>query len=642
MFIMGNGESERGVALPAALILAVALTVAVAAFLTHTSTEVVQTRKNIASVRAFCYAEAGLNYAQGQLLRGWQLATFAAPFHFVDYDTITTLPADMVLQEGTPKEGTFHVEIIDLSTPYKDARDVSVKSTGTYQGETRSVVATFCLELKPSRVFDYTYFLNHWGWTEGIPSSFKMNGNVRANGHFSFSSSSLYVNGNPESRWVRGTERYKDSGGIYSGFSITGASSLHGMGGLEVNQHMHEDLNENGLLDSGEDHNQDEKLTNPDHVPMPNLTEMGFYEDYAKSWNEGAGSSIRIEGAGEGGADLVVSDGVCGDDPGEKGNMVLWGTEENPIVIDGPVVVRGALIIKGYVKGKGSLYVEGNAYIPDNLMYVNSPVGKPDWDYFDYSSPEQRYQAWLQAASVWRQANADKDGLGLFARESVVVGDFYDSSWRNVANYWLNTRANESAEAANGFDHMPNTGDEGEGDSTWTVDYYTQEDLAAGLTPPGKSVGDVVPGSGEDIDGDAVRDGTVALSDFDFSNPLDTDYWGGWTPPELGWVEGAINYSRFFNEDGGAALDHIDALMYTNHATVANWGKYSPEIQLLGGIVSRIETIVLRNNGSADWAHDERFTGGGEEFGFLLPKVKSSVAIIYWGEVPDDYVLASE
>lgn len=640
MLNIGNRESERGMVMPAALILGVALIIGAAAFLTHTSTEVVQTRKNIASVRAFCYAEAGLNYAQGQLLRGWQLATFAAPFHFIDHDTITTLPADMVLQAGTPEEGTFHVEIIDLSTPYKDARDVSVKSTGTYRGETRSVVATFCVELRPSRVFDYTYFLNHWGWTEGIPSRFKMNGNVRANGHFSFSRSSLYINGNPESRWVRGVTRYKDSGGIYSGFSITGASSLNGMGGLDVNQHMYEDLNENGLLDSGEDHNQDGKLTRPEHVPMPNLTEMSFYEDYARSWNDGAGSSIVIEGAGEGGTDLLVSDAVCGDDPGEKGNMVLWGTEENPIVIDGPVVVRGGLIIKGYMKGKGCLYVQGNTYIPDDLMYVNSPVGKPAWDYFDYSSPEQRYQAWLQAASVWRQANADKDGLGLFTRENIIIGDFRDSSWRGTVSNWLNNPANESAERANGLDHMPNTNDEGEGDSKWTVDYYTQEDLAAGLIPPGKSVGDVMPGSGEDIDGDGVQDNRIGINDFNLHPALKEKDWGGWTPIE--WPPSGINYGQFLNANGGEYMDHIDALLYTNHATVGAWGKGSPEMRLLGGIVSRVEAIIIKNDGSADWTHDERFTGGGEEFGFLLPKVKSPVQIIYWGEVPDDYVLASE
>lgn len=627
---------ERGSVLVASLVLAVVLVISAAAFLTQTSTEITQVRRNIASARAFYYAEAGINYAQSQLLRGWQLSSFISPFYFLDYETITSLPASMVIKDGTPDEGHFEAEILHISTPFRDARDVTVKSTGTYHGESRTIIATFCLELAPSRVFDYTYFLNHWGWTEGIPSTFNMNGNIRANGFFSFSNSSLYENGHPEYKWIRAVKLYKDSGGIYSGFRITGASSLHGMGQLAVNQHMNEDLNDNDLLDPGEDHNQDQVLTQPENVPMPNLTEMQLYEEYAHAWKNGAGSSICIQGAGAGGTDLLVSNAVYGDEPSEKGNLVLWGTAENPIVVDGPVVIRGGLIIKGKVKGKGSLYVQDNVYIPDNVSYVSPPVGKPNFDYFAYSTPEERSEAWQQAAADWTQAHADKDGLGLFARESVVIGDYLSSSFRSSVNYWLNHSANESAEAVNGLDHMPNTSDQGEADGVWTVDYYTQEDLARGLIPPGKGVGSVVPGSGEDIDGDSQQDGRIALSDFDLPATLSKTYWGGWTPASLGWTSGTIAFSKFLNPSGGDYLDHIDAMMYTNHATVANWGRSSPNIHLLGGIVSRIEAIVLRSV-YATWTHDERFSGGGEEFGFLLPRVKKPLQITHWAEVPDDY-----
>jgi hypothetical protein len=628
---------HRGSALPICLILMVVMTIGAAAFLKLTSTEVIQVKRNVASMRAFYYAEAGVNYAQSQLLRGWKLSKFTSPFHFIDYRTITSLPADMVVETGTPEEGRFQVEIVDVTTPYQDARDVTVRSTGTYQGERRSVMAAFCLELAPSKVFDYTYFLNHWGWTERIPASFHMNGNVRANGHFSFSNSGLFVNGNPESMYFRGETRYKDTGGIYSGFTISGASSLHGMGALNVNQHMNEDDNENGILDAGEDHDQDGQLTRPEPITMPNLTDMALYEDYARSWNGGAGSSIKIQGAGAGGSDLLVSDAVYGDDTGEKGNLILWGTEQNPIIIDGPVVVQGAVIIKGYVKGKGSLYVTDNVYIPDNVMYVNPPEGKPDWDYYAYSTPEERYQSWQQAAGAWREANADKDGLGLFARENVIIGDFTDQSWQGTVQKWLNNSSNESAERANGLDHMPNTGDEGEGDSKWTVDYYTQEDLVGGLIPPGKGVGDVVAGSGEDIDGDGEQDDRISTNDFNLPAALKQSNWGGWIPPEITWPPSGINYGQFLNEAGKFCLDHIDALLYTNHATAGAWGEKSPQIHLLGGIVSRVEAIIIKNDGSSDWTHDERFTGGGAPFGFLLPKVKNPIAIVYWREVASTY-----
>lgn len=667
----GSPRNARGGALVPSLIVVVVLVIGAAAYLSHTSTEVVQVRENIASIRAFYYAEAGLNYAQAQLLRGWQLASLINPFQFID--SMTSLPADMVLEEGTSEQGRFQVEITNVSTPYTDARDVTVRARGTYREQNRTAVATFCLELKPSRVFDYGYFVNHCGWLEGMPPTFTVQGNLRANGLFSFFNSSLYAEGNPESRWERGQTEYKDSGGIYSGFRIVDALSVEGMGSLPLNQHMNEDLNDNRVLDPGEDHNQNQKLTLPEQVAMPNLTETGLYEEYAMSWNGGAGSSIKIEAAGQGGTDLLVSNAIYGDEDGEKGNLMLWGTEQNPIIIDGPVVVRGALIIKGYVKGKGSLYVKHNIYIPDNVIQVNPPVGRPNWNYFDYSTPEERYQGWTEALSQWRGENADKDAVGLFAAENVVIGDFQETSWRSDVDTWLNHPANESAEAANGLDRIPETDDPGENDQIWTVDRYTEADLNRGLMPPGKSVGEVIPGSGEDIDGDAVEDQRIALSDFDLPAPFDTISWGGWTPLDAGSGgdgpgksggkgggrgkggggkgggrpgppgsgSGPTSYSDFFNEKGGDALDHIDALIYTNHAIAANWGRYSSLVHLFGGLLCRIEAIIFRNDGTAEWIHDERFTGGGEELNLVLPRVKKPIQIIHWAEVPAGYAPGS-
>ncbi|MFQ5654120.1 MAG: hypothetical protein ACE5GW_05245 [Planctomycetota bacterium] len=53
------------------------------------------------------------------------------------------------------------------------------------------------------------------------------------------------------------------------------------------------------------------------------------------------------------------------------GNMVLVGTDADPIVLDGQVTVPGDLIIKGVVKGSGSLYVRGNVYVVGDLTYAD-------------------------------------------------------------------------------------------------------------------------------------------------------------------------------------------------------------------------------------------------------------------------------
>ncbi len=631
-----NFWEKGGSILPLTLIFMLIMGTGIAAFLKYTSFEMNSTASQNESVRAFYYSEAGLQYGLHQLIRGWSLSSLTDPFHFIDNQPERSWYEP--IKDYTPEEGCFQVKFIKVETPYSDARDVTLKSTGTFQGKMRTIVAKYRIELEPSRVFDYIYFMNHWGWAEGLPNTFEFDGNFRANGYVSFFGGQPFVNGHPEYERVNGLMDYKDSGGIYSRFRIAGTSGTNGMGGLSNNQHQNEDLNGNGVLDEGEDHDGDGQLTIPIWVPMPNIGDLTTYENHARSWNGGNGSSIRIEGAGPGGTDLVVSDAVYGDSPLEKGNLLLWGTDENPIVLDGPVVARGSLIIKGKVKGKGCIYTEDNIYIPDNLQYVNPPTPSPDWNYYDYSTPEERDAAWQAAREVWKAENQDADGIGLLASENIIIGDFKNHEWLGFVSSWLNNAANESAERANGLDQIPNTGDEGEGDSKWQVDYYTEQDQIDGLIPPGRVVGDVVPGSGEDIDGDGVMDDRINTNDFGFPDNIKTVNWGGWVPPEIEeqWRPSGLNWGTLLNVNGGAYMNEINAMLYTNHAVVGYFGYGVEETIMLGGVVSRVEALVL-GTGTGTWTHDERFTGGGTDFGFLLPRVKTNPELVSWRETDYNY-----
>lgn len=53
------------------------------------------------------------------------------------------------------------------------------------------------------------------------------------------------------------------------------------------------------------------------------------------------------------------------------GNVVLTGTQTDPIVLNGDVAIDGDLIIGGYVKGEGSLVVSGNVYVPADVKYLD-------------------------------------------------------------------------------------------------------------------------------------------------------------------------------------------------------------------------------------------------------------------------------
>ncbi|HPF13267.1 MAG: hypothetical protein H6829_04700 [Planctomycetes bacterium] len=53
------------------------------------------------------------------------------------------------------------------------------------------------------------------------------------------------------------------------------------------------------------------------------------------------------------------------------GNVVLVGTEANPILLDGTVAIDGDVILSGFVKGSGSILASGNVFIPGDLQYMD-------------------------------------------------------------------------------------------------------------------------------------------------------------------------------------------------------------------------------------------------------------------------------
>lgn len=172
----------------------------------------------------------------------------------------------------------------------------------------------------PSKVFDYGYFINNWGWFYG--SGITSRGDVRSNGRFDFRS------------------RPRVEGDIYAGYEVDdGGQGIRGSGGDPENQHP-----------------------NSEKLGMPNLEDLSYYENKATS----SGSSIKVNG-------VTLVDGVFGDDVDENGNIVLIGTHSKPIVIDGPVVIRGDVVIKGVVEGQGCIYAGRNVYLADDIQYRTAP-----------------------------------------------------------------------------------------------------------------------------------------------------------------------------------------------------------------------------------------------------------------------------
>jgi len=434
---------------------------------------------------------------------------------------------------------------------------------GTPGAVRAEVTSTVKMSLERARIFDYSYFVHNWGWFYG--NTIVANGNVRANGQFDGGNYSSTINGVPRYSKSDGPNLsgYVDDGGIFSGWDVVQAGNVLGMGGETDNQYpFYEPL------------------------PMPNLSDLTSYENIAK----GGGSTIKVGG-------LTIVSGVLGDDAGEPQHLYLEGTALNPIVINGPVVIRGSVIIKGVVTGQGAIYAGGNVYIPDNLTYANPPA-----------TPRPTSSS-LADRIAWRTASQDKDALGLFARENIVLGDFTDGTADYYMSSWLSNPLNVSIEDT-GDDQIANTNDVNEGDGQWSTQIYSAGDVTFGLVPVGKNVGDPIPGTGEDTDGDGIYDPTSTTADFALPAALDSGQWAGNMPPG----------TTSFNQVATIYVNKFEAALYTNHTLgglMLNWGG---DVTFNGTVVSRNESLIYGANRLV-LNHDDRLTAGGEDFGFYLPYV---------------------
>jgi hypothetical protein len=621
--------NRGGVLIVALVAMVVAVTVAYSAASVATTHREDVLRED-RELQARALADAGVNRAIAFVKDAMRLSP-ARPFDGLDKLLFTNgdpaqpvtyaVAADEALQRNGRTYGTFTVAVAAVMDG--DARDVTITATGYVPSRARAVAketvqAVVRFGVGPGRVFDYAYFVNNWGWFFGDPLN--AYGNVGANGPMEsfgmapggfgtprYDSLSL---ANPAAPDLVG---YHDDngdgvmdgtdGGLYAGWKVADAASVRGIGGQAQNQHSY-----------------------VEPTPMPNLSDLSPYESMAVASGGTLALSNGLDAYGVPLPPTIVSNGVLGDEPGELQNVVLIGTTDKPILLDGPVVVRGSVIIKGVVSGRGAIYSGGNVYIADDLTYLDPPSTLlPD------SESEGDTETWLAA-------NQDKDFLGLFAREHVAMGDISDPWWQSYMDWWMSNPMNESSEDSgadqipwtqNGMDGVPNTEDDDalEGDHKFTVEEYTQAQFDLGLVPPGKNVGDPIPGSGEDIDGDGDWDKTATVHEFKLPAQLDSGEWAGNLPA------GTTSYS----EISSIVMTKVQATLYTNHTAALLTLAWDQPFELFGSLVSRNESLIYGTS-EMNLVHDRRLAGGGGLFGNLLPQAPIPMQILAWQRYAGDLV----
>ena len=525
-----------------------------------------------------------------------------------------------------------------------------------------------------SKVFDYAYFVNNYGWMSG--NTITINGDLRANGDVSLSQSTVngfvYAAANDE-LGVDGNVTLKSSPQIKS------QSAYRSSAGNRARPDK-DDYNTSNSFDAPKssgtiraptysyDENGNEYVTDPgtvgassgksivnaesDSLPMPYVSELDNYVEYAKEYTTAkgrTGGSLKypsVEYTDSLGTNRTISGGTVyahytgtgpsGDSAAaDKGALVLVGTAANPIVIDGPVVVDSDVIIKGYVSGQGTIYSGRNIHVVGNIQYVDAP----SWGHTDADD---------EATDA---SNQQKDMLGLIAKGNVVIGDYtsdgsssyYSStkSWHDQVDSYINGGRSSVVNSYACDESDKNIGYP----ATFAGDYTAVEQVSS-LTAQqaADAVGGYDSASGQF---GKVRKVTTTLDTY--HEEASYDRWGryqGTTKVYDTQTELKTSYNRRYYETvcddavlkslAETGISQIDAIMYNNHGTFGTLGKNGSYVNINGSLVCRDEALIYTASGLRfNWDFRLRSDDGGASDALGLPVGPQDPYTYDWLEVPD-------
>ena len=567
----GGQVGERGSAFFIITILAITSTVVVGAFLSTSLGKVKHVEVRVAETSAFNAAEAGLNAAIGGV---WTIYKSKSDLHRVaavgKLDGKNDEADRFTIVDRRLGRSSFSVEVTRVISVGTDHADVEFVATGSNGEASSTIVAAVRFGRKPSQVFNHAYFINNFGWLWG--SSITVNGSVRSNGNFSMRNST--VNGD-----IIACENEE----IGAAGTVEGSSRHRSVAEYNANESEHaratdpsappEDLNGNGILDPGEDRNgngklddfgyrggydgESERLENQQTIDMPYLGDMSVYRELATLQN----------GTIKQGETLLV-DGVLGDDTGEESSIVLVGTPEDPIVIDGPVVINTDVVLRGVITGRGTIYAGRNVHIVGNLEYANAP---------SWPKPADNLE-------LMKSNNESADLVGLAAKGSIIMGDYTQRWWTRATDYYQSP--------------------------PFTVPYKVD---------PTDAVNGYVTGT--DADGDPIFNGDYTAYD---GGEKAAD--GGSGTEQRRFYESSFSDEliRAVADDG--YVTKIEAILYTHHLLTGRIGA----CRFNGTLVSRDEAIIYSS--WIEMNYDARVRDDGYEYiDIFLPR-EPTYKLLYWSQ----------
>jgi hypothetical protein len=446
-------SNKRGVALVTSLVFLTVVMVAVTSYVNATTSAVRMARHRELDMRLLNLCEAGFD---AELVALWIPFKLGQDFDDIDaaYSSASEASPLGVIGGEFDSVGSYTVGIIGLSAPDTYNRYVTVRAVGFIDrndngqldgGEPRRVVdAVKVFSLDRSKVFDYAYFVNNYGWMYGFGANdLIVNGDMRANGDFDFSgglptiNGSIfacannrlyppapgYVNANP-TQWTNSDYAARATARMRQAYE----ESVHGEKGsdqYELWRDLIYDKEASIVRDrfSGSyiadalgvrDFSGNVLDTTPtQEVTMPDLNDLAYYENLSHNWIDpnptypdgspnpyyGQSPWVEVWDSGLGAYVRLSTDGVL------SGSAGMIGTSSHPIRVHGPVTVTEDIVIKGYVEGQGTIYTGRNVHVVGSIQYKNPPDFR--------GSPPDAVDA----------QNGSKDILALAARGSIIMGD---------------------------------------------------------------------------------------------------------------------------------------------------------------------------------------------------------------------------
>ena len=496
------------------------------------------------------------------------------------------------------------------STPLNDGTRARVtffatatRMTGTGFLASVTVAEQVSFGVDRSKVFDYAYFVNNYGWFEG--STITANGGVRANGDMSLSQSTI-VNGDV---YAAVNEELGVPGDI-----TNGTGTMDNKGTYRGSQYGTTDR-ARPLQKSPDDGGYDAPdtvtpadLTKRLHanlaegIDMPWISGLNEYVEYGKelksTLSQGGKYYINNANAGDPNYGYYQGTGPSGD-PSFPDNhaLVLEGSQANPIRIHGPVVVSNDVVIKGYVTGQGTIYSSRNIHIVGDVKYVNPPN-------------------WANKEAASGNGNSTKDLLCLAAKGNIVMGDCTSSSWldntlRRVLTQQPYVQPYACAQADDGTWIDGDIGYPKAGDSVFAGN-YTAEDGGS------KVIQEAV--YRQEWNG---RRWQNVLDHYDYKASSGRHYYDSVVAPNE------------ISSRATAPITQIDAVLYNNHGIFGKLGQCT----INGSLVCRNEGMIFSGKLYLNW--DYRLYSGSPENVMNqlvgMPLGTGKPVVNFWQEVPDDW-----